>query len=736
MDIDKISEDIAVTYWGKEGEASFAQIVNRVVDYVCAKWKPEDREEMRDLMMKRAFLPNSPCWMNAGTHMKSLAACFVLPLEDSMESIFNTARDMAMVFKEGGGVGVALSPLRPDGSVVHTTKGVSSGPISFLKVFDAIIAAVRQGGTRRGAAMAGLIVHHPDIMSFIRCKTKEGEIENFNISVALTDEFMDAYISGKTEFKLRHPKLDKEITIDPKEIMDAIVDGMWRNGEPGVQFIDTVNTTFNEYTVQYKRFLEGISASNPCGETFLLPNESCILGAINMYIVHKLGLNLKRVVELAVDFLNEVIDLSEAPLPKINEATRASRKIGLGVMGLADYLSVLALDYSKGGARSATEVTIQRLNEYARARSIEKKYENATLTLVAPTGTTGVVGGVSGGIEPHFRLMYTRNSVKLGKLDMLCRSLYDFMEEHPEMKPHMMKELMENNGKFKSEKWKGIWPTADQIAPMDHLKMMATVQRNVDNSVSKTINLPATATREEIRNLILEAHRLKIKGFTVYRDTSRDVQVLEEIKVAAIKVQETAPEPASETIGCESCNGNCHTASKIDRPIKTTGETVKTYMGCGSLYVTVNADKDGPCEVFTNLGRSGGCPSQSEATARLVSLALRSGVPVPEVIDQLKGIRCLSTIAGKTKGKQPDGTRVLSCPDAIGKRLEEVYKESLGPVEVSTKEMIIKDLKGKYEDMLPPTTVFMNNECPSCSCEMTLNEGCRICMSCGYSKCG
>lgn len=746
LDMNAVGDEVAMTYWAKEQDKSFSDIVNRVVNYVCSDWALPRRERMREILLQKKFVPNSPCWMNAGTHMKSLAACFVLPLEDSMESIFNTARDMAMVFKEGGGVGVSLSKLRPEGASVHTTKGVSSGPISFLKVFDSIIAAVRQGGARRGAAMANLRVDHPDILTFIRCKTKEGEIANFNISIALTDEFMEACVTGATEFTLRHEKMDKEVTVNPQEILDAIVDGAWTNGEPGVQFIDTVNRSGTVgYNKLFERFNVGIEVSNPCGETFLKPNESCNLGAMNLYkyvvpiwdpkgpcIDYKA---LEADVEYAVDFLNSLIDKSEAPIEAINKVTKESRKIGLGVMGLADMLSAMGIRYGSTHSLELTKEVFSMINRFARGVSQAKGYNNATLTLVAPTGTTGVVAGASGGIEPHFRAMYDRKSVKMGNLKILPVSLLDFLKSlREEDAKKLVDELLANKGKFVSGSHMDVWITADQVPPKDHMNMLVAVQSCVDNSVSKTINLPNSATKSEIKEAIVYAWRNGVKGFTVYRDGSREEQVLNEI---GSDKKEEVTECSS---GCTECSCTPKPVAKRSRPTKTTGETDKVKIGCGNLYVTVNSDSDGPCEVFTNLGRSGGCPSQSEATARLISLALRSGVNPEEVVEQLKGIRCLSTIAGKSQGKQPDGTRVLSCPDAIGKHLESVLKGSIKKAEPVNPPphsvAVYNELAQKVVFKPIESTTVYTNTCPRCSEVLALSEGCRICMSCGYSKCG
>jgi len=589
----------------------------------------------------------------------------------------------------------------------------------------------------RGAALANLRVDHPDILKFIDCKSKEGDVSNFNLSVAMTDAFMDAAsLGGVAQLKDHNGEVVKECPAPV--ILDKIIDGMWNNGEPGLQFIDTVNRVMPvSYADRFSKYNTGILTSNPCSEAFLRSWESCILGALNLYLFvetpywkgePKINMEeLKHAVIFAVEFLNRVVDKTVAPLPTIDEITRQARKIGIGVMGLADMLSALGIAYDSEEGYAMTERVLSFIQTTAEAYSIKRGYANAMLTLIAPTGTTGLVANVSQGIEPHFRLMYERNSIKAGKITMMCRSLSDAIDFIGS--EGIREKIVDGShsvticGKPVST----IWPTAESISPEAHVKMLEVVQRNVHNGVSKTINLPNSATKAQIKLLIFQAWKAGIKGLTVYRDGSRNEQVLSSINTY------TTESPVKEPIPVEIA-----AEAKRFRPVTTIGSTTKVKIGCGNLYVTTNADSEGACEVFTHLGRSGGCPSQSEATARLISLCLRSGVNVEEVSEQLTGIRCLSTIASGKAGKLEDGTPVLSCPDAIGKCLNAFRGRKSSP-EAASK--IIPEAASKiFPEVVNKTSstpkVDEGKKCPQCGAEMQLTGGCRVCNICAYGKCG
>lgn len=822
----ELGDAIALSHWAQTGENTYEEICDRVVNYLCDDPSDEGRRynhRMKELLKNKKFIPNSPCWINAGTDMKNLFACYVIDLQDNMSSIMDTAKRMAMIMKEGGGVGVSLTPIRAEGARVgpEGSKRTASGPVSFLKVFDAVTGAVKAAGVRRGAALANLKTGHPDIIKFIKCKEDQNQINNFNLSVAVTDEFMDDVINKST----REWAEDDGAAYTASDIYDMIVEHMWRNGEPGVQFIDTVNNVDGKYTgrPEFREFNTGIEVSNPCGESFLKPNEACNLGSINLYhFVHPfwkgedkkadmaLRQELKQTVEDAVDFLNLMIDKSETPFDEVNAAVRASRKTGLGVMGLADYLSAKGLTYGSPEAVHEAADVFAFITKTAEEYSLRKGYKNACLTIQAPTGTTGLVGEASTGIEPHFLRCWNRHSLKMGDLLMYPKSLRDYIKarkdssrttDHNYICWYTLEKAMDNNDMEKfsdliegreyynddhsiSDEIKRFWPTAHEVTPKQHLAMLAAIQRHVHNSVSKTINLSHDATVDDVRELITTAWRSGCKGFTCYRDGSRDSQPLkavdskeedsEEISESAKDMLKkiynnelqvirsghldmlkekaeafnkiTAGWPATllpkEQLYSASVAKDINVPCKRPRPDTTYGETVKTKIGCGSIYITVNKDENGTCEVFTNLGRAGGCPSQSEATCRLISLALRSGVKVEDVIDQLKGIRCMNTM--RQGGiKQSDGTVVLSCPDAIGKAIEKFHKADMedglfiGKMRDCTPEENAS-IEKYIEKISVPTgiNIFDTLKCPECGKELARDGGCIICRHCGYSKCG
>ncbi|MFH1151468.1 MAG: vitamin B12-dependent ribonucleotide reductase [Actinomycetota bacterium] len=671
------------------------------------------RSEFLEMMTSRAFLPNSPTLMNAGRPLGQLAACFVLPVEDSMEGIFEAVKNMALIHKSGGGTGFSFSRLRPRNDVVMSTKGIASGPVSFMTVFDAATETVKQGGTRRGANMGVLRVDHPDILRFIHSKEHFDHLNNFNISVALTREFMRALEEGDS-YDLVNPHVGAMAgRLDAREVFDDIALTAWKTGDPGVIFLDRMNE-HNPTPV-----LGEIESTNPCGEQPLLPYESCNLGSINvgLMVVDEGGTpsidypRLDVLVRESVHFLDNVIDASVYPLPEISDVTRANRKIGLGVMGFADMLIKLGIPYDSeealstarelmffisGVAREATAaLAVERgpfpnFERSTYAREGSPPLRNATTTTIAPTGSISIIAGCSSGIEPLFAVAYERRVLD-------GESLVEF---HPEfLRIAKVRGLADDGvlavvaaegclGRVEGvpEDLKRLFASALEVAPEWHVRMQAAFQQHTDNAVSKTVNLPAEATVEDVEALYALAHELCCKGITIYRYGSRPAQVLYQ--------------------GAPSIGGGLRPR---ERQKVTTGSTEKVKIGCGNLYVTVNSDDEGICEVFTSLGRAGGCPSQSEATSRLISLGLRAGIDIDEITEQLKGIRCMSSIRSKQ-------AEVLSCPDAIGKAIEK-YLEAFG-------------LLGS--DDLQAT----DYHCPECGARMELEGGCRVCRSCGFSRCG
>jgi len=672
-------------------------------------WEEKFYRAMADL----DFLPNSPTLMNAGRELQQLSACFVLPIEDSMECIFDAIKYTALIHKSGGGTGFSFSRLRPEGDMVGSTGKFASGPVSFMKAFDAATDVIKQGGMRRGANMAILNVDHPDILKFITAKENGNTLTNFNLSVAATKEFMEAVENG-TDYNLKNPR-DKALKgkLNAKEVFDKIVDMSWRTGDPGLVFITRMNE--NNPT----KHLGDIESTNPCGEQPLLPFESCNLGSINLAHMVKDGMaeldydKLAKIVETAVRFLDNVIDKNSFPLPKIEEMTKKTRKIGLGVMGFADMLIKLGIPYNSEDALQkaddimrfiqirATEASVKLAKErgvfpafeggnYTKA---DPKVRNATRTTIAPTGTLSIIAGCSSGIEPLFALSYMRNILDGDELVEVNPLFEEVAKREGFYSEELMKELAKR-GSIKDmeiipEDIKRRFVTAHDISPEWHIRMQAAFQKSTNNAVSKTINFPHSATREDIAQAYRLAYNEGCKGITIYRDRSKDRQVLNIAE--GKKVDTLIPRRRART---------------------TSGVTEKVATGCGNIYVTVNSDEHGVCEVFSSLGKAGGCASaQLEAICRLISLALRSGVDVTSVVKHLRGIRC-PAIAWE------QGHAVLSCPDAIGSVLERHIKgESLNNPD-------------RYG-----ATMNLGGQCPECSGMLVYQEGCHICPACGYTKC-
>ncbi len=706
-------------------------------------------EAFFDAMAGLEFLPNSPTLMNAGRPLGQLSACFVLPVDDSMEQIFDAVKYAALIHKSGGGTGFSFSRLRPAGAAVRSTGGVASGPISFMKVFNSATEAVKQGGTRRGANMGILRVDHPDIMSFITCKQDTREITNFNISVALTEEFMRA-VEADEQYSLIDPHEGCETCkLRAREVFDKIVEMAWLNGEPGIVFIDRMNRD-NPVPA-----LGMIESTNPCGEQPLLPYESCNLGSINLSrmvrtdaATGKKAVDYERlgaVVELAIHFLDNVIEVNQYPLDQIRDMTLKSRKIGLGVMGWADLLFELGVSYDSAQGVALADEVMGFIHDraWAASRALAKARgpfpewqrsifaddaqppRNATVTTIAPTGTISIFAGASSGVEPLFALAFVRNVMDNDALpeanpvferELRARGLYT---------PELMRRVAEH-GTVQSitelpEQLRRVYVTAHDISPEAHVRMQAAFQRHTDNAVSKTVNFTHDATRDDVRQAYMLAWKLGLKGITIYRDGSRDSQVLNIGKAEAPKPEpqpeaQPAPQPAP---------------MPRPRPDMTMGITEKVKIGCGNLYVTVNYDEQGICEVFTNLGRAGGCPSQSEATSRLVSTALRAGMRPETLIEQLRGIRCHSTLRQK-------GLKVLSCPDAIGQVLEKVVRmrreQGLDGCHLPGGEAI-DDKRVSQAPAAESAPVDPDSLCPECGKPMEHEGGCVICRKCGYSRC-
>ena len=679
----------------------------------------EIQEIFYKIMTEFKFLPNSPTLMNAGRRLGQLAACFVLPVEDSMEGIFDALRNAALIHKSGGGTGFAFSRLRPKNSMVGTTGGVASGPVSFMKIFNTATEQVKQGGTRRGANMAILKVDHPDIMEFIHSKRKNQDLNNFNISVGVTDDFMKAAAKNK-DYDLVEPRDHTLIEkLNASQVYQVLVEQAWKNGDPGIIFLDRINR--DNPTPE----LGEIESTNPCGEQPLLPLEACNLGSINLAkFVTKNGEGpqidyegLKDIVTLSVRFLDNTIDMSKYPLPEITAMVRGNRKIGLGVMGFADMLYQLDIPYNSDAALEIAETVMRFVQEAAHeassdlaeergvfenyGQSIYKdtgvKYRNATTTTIAPTGTLSILAGCSSGIEPLFALSFVRNVMDNDKL----LEVNPYFEMAAREGGFYSQELMDEIAKKGSirditqipEDIRKVFATAHDVSPEWHIRMQAAFQKYTDNAVSKTVNLPHDATVEDVKKVYGLAYELGCKGVTIYRDGSKENQVLSFAQK-------------------EDKNDGFMTAVK-ERPETLNGYTTKIKTGYGYLYVTVTEFDGQPFEVFATIGKSGrSTTAKTEAIGRLVSLALRSGVKVDKIIHQLKGIG----------GEYPifqDGGLVLSIPDAISRVLEKAYM---------TGEKSNKHHKTEYS--------LMGEKCPECGQTVSFEEGCMMCHFCGFNKCG
>ena len=773
-------------YYKKDSEGNILEdwegMVHRVSKNISQD-APENYKKFYDLLYLEYFLPNSPTLMNAGNDLQQLSACFVLPIEDSMESIFTSIKNAALIHKSGGGTGFSFSRLREANSRVKTTSGVSSGPLSFLKVFNSATDAVKQGGTRRGANMGILNVTHPQILEFIQCKENNNELTNFNLSVGITEEFMRAVFQNEDYALISPHKNEVHSTLNARDVFMQIVHMSHKNGEPGIIFIDRINE-FNPTP-----HIGQIESTNPCGEQPLLPNEACNLGSINLIKIYKNALHndgtsssndlinyelLKQIVRDSVDFLDCVIDQSQFPLPEIREMVKANRKIGLGVMGWAELLFKLRIPYNSQEAIDLAEDIMEFIDYHAKERSMELALEkgsfpnfkgsiydkatlkrknnkkdwdslitkiqkngirNATVTTIAPTGTISMLCNSSSGIEPHFSLAFVKQVMDNDRLvyanDVLKDAVTEWINEH---KPYLTSEELEDNQE-NCENYtkklfqrivedgtlnkiseipnvlKRVFITSHEITPEWHIKMQAAFQKYTDNAVSKTINFPNHATKEDIKIALEMAYTLNCKGITVYRDGSRKDQPL------------------------QSGNQSNHDMQKkIEpriRPGITAGITQRIDTGCGHVYVTINSDDVGACEIFLQMGKVGGCPSaQLEAIGRLASMALRANVSSGAIIRQLKSIRCPQVKWHKRR-------LITSCADAIAFALEnfQIIKDRgmiNGSIDISTMTQVNtqKDINAiEYENNAS------GQGCPECGSNLQHSEGCVKCPTCDWSRC-
>jgi ribonucleoside-diphosphate reductase alpha chain len=674
------------------------------------------------LMTEFKFLPNSPTLMNAGNELGQLAACFVLPVEDSLDGIFDAVKNAALIHKSGGGTGFSFSRLRAKDCRVGSTGGVASGPVSFMKIFNTATEQVKQGGTRRGANMAILRVDHPDVLGFIHCKSDNDTLNNFNISVGVTDAFMQAVREGG-DYDLIDPRDGKPCgSLNARDVYESLIHQAWFNGDPGIIFLDRINRDNPTPAIGE------IESTNPCGEQPLLPMEACNLGSINLAkcvltVGRKTRIDfdtLKEVVWLAVRFLDDTIEMSRYPLDEIDKMVKGNRKIGLGVMGFADLLYMMGVPYNSDEAVGLAEKLMgfvqAEAHEASRHLAVsrgpfpnidksvfkgdeDRAYRNATCTTIAPTGTLSILANCSSGIEPVFALSYVRRVMDGDEL-LEVNPLFEAMaKERGFYSKELMASIAEKGTiahmKEIPEDVRRVFVTAHDISSEWHVRMQAAFQNHTDNAVSKTVNLPQEATAEDVQSIYDMAFDLCCKGVTIYRDGSKQNQVL---SVSEKKI-EAAPTARLHEVR--------------ERPDILEGFTAKVTTGMGQLYVTVTEMDGRPFEVFATIGKSGkSTTAKTEAIGRLISLALRSGVDVEEIIHQVKGIGGEHAVFQK-------GGRVLSIPDAIGRVLEKRYMKGTGTT------------NGKK-----PVATLTGELCPECGGTVAHEEGCMKCHLCGYTKCG
>jgi ribonucleoside-diphosphate reductase alpha chain len=760
-----------------------------------------------ELMTQRRFEPNSPTLMNAGRPLGQLSACFVLPVEDALSNghsgIYDTLRSMALIHQSGGGTGFSFSRLRSRGSMVRSTTGVASGPISFMQLYDASTDAVKQGGTRRGANMGILRVDHPDVMEFIACKEDLTKITNFNISVAITSKYMEALKAG-TSYDLIDPISKKVVgQMDAKEVWDKMIEGAWRTGEPGVFFIDEANR-YNPVP-----HLGAYEATNPCGEQPLLPYDVCNLGSINVgyYVVDgKMDwAAFATDIHLSTRMLDNIIDANKYPLPEIDALAKRIRRIGLGVMGFADALIRLGIKYDSAegvefGRKVMEFVDVEGKKESERladergcfpewAQSIwgpdqtcardengerirpMQKLRNCNVTTVAPTGTISIIAGCSSGLEPLFAVAFMRNQAGVMMPDV-NEDFVAIAKKEGWYSDALMERIAKTGSVIHAEvpkKWQDVFATANNITPEWHIRMQAAFQLHCDSAISKTTNFAHTATKEDVRAIYELAYDMKCKGVTVYRDGSRDGQVLSTGATAdAAAKRDGAKEDPSLKRELAELKGqlaeitsdndrlkkllfdaeaeNLQRRQKRSRPDILRSTAIRKETPLGTMFVHVTEDDKGqPFEVFINLGKAGGSAmADAEAMGRLISLALRSGISMPQVHRQMRGIS-----SDRAVGLGPN--KVLSVPDAIGLALEDWMRtkngvqqelltttaEQQAPSAPAALPVMVTSQGGaqmQFEAMSGGDAFI--GTCPDCGSQLEFAEGCVKCHVCGFSECG
>lgn len=681
-------EQLLKNRYFQAGETSWEDLATRVA--VClASVEDEDhiikhyKEKFYDIIASKDFIPNTPMLVNAGTKIQYMSACIVLPIEDSMDSIFETLKLAAMLTKSGAGTGFSFSRLRPRGDVVGSTNGVSSGPISFMKIFDQATEEIKQGGRRKGANMGLLDVHHPDIMEFIKCKDDPTELNNFNISVGVTDVFMRAVKDDKS-YLLVNPRrveifdyldIDRTGEISARKVWNAIVEQVHKNGEPGLVFLDTIN--------RHHPLEDVIEGVNVCAEEPLLPYEQCVLGAVHLgHMVKNNSIDYKKLdktILLGVRLLDNAIDLNVYPDKRIEEMAKKNRKIGLGVMGWGEMLARLGLVYGSDESIELAEKLSKWINAHAiiasqilsdekgpfpniENSSIETYRRNAVVTTAAPTGTRSLIADTTSGIEPIYSVEDAYHTDNEGNKTSLAHG-------------------------FMSEVNPDVLVGAHDVTWEQHVRMQAAWQTSIGASISKTINMKSDAPIKDVSDALMMAYDMGCKGITIYRDKSRNNQVLKKSK-DAIEVRERGQITPS--------------------PSNAAARKLKFKTGCGTLYLFPIFDDEGNIiEMFTE-SKGGGCKATIEALSRLASVSLRSGVSLSTLIDQFLSVKCDTYVSAKRKNAEI--AKGISCPSAIGFKLMEML--SIEPVDSESGDL-----------------------CPECKKRLSRESGCVMCMNCGWSRC-
>jgi ribonucleoside-diphosphate reductase alpha chain len=779
------------------GDETPQEMFTRVARAVALAEAPAERERWEatfyNLMASTRFLPNSPTLFNAGTGQGTLSACFVLPVEDTMESIMQAATASAMIQKYGGGLGYTFGKLRPRGSKIATTQGKACGPIAVLKMLSSLSDMITQGGKRHGANMGILPVEHPEVLDFIHMKDDDQTAQNFNISVAATDAFMES-VEKDQPWQLINPHNGKAArTVPARQIWTEIIQSAWKTGDPGLFFIDEANRT--NPTPHVGR----LESTNPCGEVPLLANEACNLGSIDLGKFVAFGHSgiepkgigeskptfdfkaLEEVSAIAARFLDNVVTINTFPTKEVTDAVALTRKTGLGVMGWHDALVRLGIPYESEEALELAHRVMGTITDTARGVSLElagvrgpypawrpqspgeRPIRNATRTCIAPTGTISAIAGASSGIEPIFALAFVKNVLD-GKQLREVNADFDRIARERGFYSEELMDAVARTGSCQAltqvpEDVKRLFKVANEVSAEYHVRMQAVFQEHTDLAVSKTINMAHSATVEDVEKAYWLAYHNHCKGITIYRDGSKSMQVLEVQKETGIRAYEhtgiegdeqtSKPAPMAASPNARMPEVPAPPA-KRPRPMAMQGVTERVRTGHGNTYITINFDEGGrPFEVFTTLGKAGSCDAANlEAISRLVSLALRSGIPAEEVIDQLQGITCHPV--------WDQGELVRSAPDAVAlaiKRHVKYVQEGTRPLDVTQVKpsetaysaQLSLPLKGgngangqtgNGEAAAAQGATAIGFACPECGGPVAFQEGCVRCQACAWNQCG